>query len=82
VLKPDGRYLLLEHGLSDDPSVQRWQRRLDGLQQRLAGGCHLTRSIRASIVRGGFALESSRDLYLEGAPRCSGFCTLGVARRS
>ena len=80
-LKPGGKYLFCEHGLSDDPNVQRWQRRLDGLQQRLAGGCHLTRPIRASLARGGFELDSSRDFYLAGAPRCSGFCTLGVATR-
>ncbi len=31
VLKPGGHYLFLEHGLSDEPDVQKWQKRLTGL---------------------------------------------------
>jgi SAM-dependent methyltransferase len=82
VLRPGGRYLLFEHGLSDDPKLQRWQRRLDGLQQRLAGGCHLTRPIRADVERAGFRFESVRDFHLREGPRVATFCTLGVAVRA
>jgi ubiquinone/menaquinone biosynthesis C-methylase UbiE len=81
VLKPDGRYLLLEHGLSGDPKLQKWQRRLDSLQQRLAGGCHLTRPIRAEIERAGFRFEIARDFHLREGPRVATFCTLGAAVR-
>src|SRR5215213_8367483 len=42
VLKPGGRFHFLEHGLAPDEGVRRWQHRLDSLEQRLFGGCHLT----------------------------------------
>ncbi len=43
VLRPGGKLHFLEHGLAPDEKVRRWQHRLDPLEQRLFGGCHLTR---------------------------------------
>src|SRR4029077_17296983 len=50
VLKPGGRFLVLEHGLCPEPRVQKWQRRLNWLQQRLGDGCRLDRDMRALIA--------------------------------
>ena len=49
VLRPEGRYVFLEHGLGDDPGVQRWQRRLSPLQRRVADGCRLDLDVEALI---------------------------------
>src|SRR2546428_14180994 len=38
VLKPDGRFLFVEHGLSPDPAVRRWQDRLTPIWKRISGG--------------------------------------------
>ena len=49
-LRPGGHIFFLEHGLSDEPRIQKWQRRLEPLQKRIAGGCHLTRDPRALLA--------------------------------
>src|SRR5262249_20602356 len=51
VLKPGGRFFFLEHGLSDQPRVRAWQRRLNPIQRRLGDGCRLDLDVEA-VVRG------------------------------
>ncbi|WP_459545304.1 class I SAM-dependent methyltransferase [Nocardia sp. X0981] len=78
VLIPGGTFHFVEHGLAPDPRVQRWQHRLDPLQQRLAGGCHLDRNIRGLIQSAGFGI---RDIEVLRGPGPAFFDTqsLGVA---
>ena len=66
VLRADGRLLFVEHGLAPDGRVRNWQRRLTPLWQRLAGGCHLDRDVRALITRSGFRLEHLETGYARG----------------
>ena len=40
VLKRDGALLFVEHGLSPEPAVERWQHRLTPLWRHISGGCH------------------------------------------
>ena len=54
VLKPTGRFLFIEHGGSDDDGLARWQRRLDPVWKRVAGGCHLSRNIVEMLPAAGF----------------------------
>jgi SAM-dependent methyltransferase len=66
VLKPDGRLVFTEHGLSSELGVARWQRRLNPCWHVLSGGCNIDRGIE-SLVRGaGFRIERLENLYLEG----------------
>ena len=51
VLRPGGRFVFLEHGLSDDPRVRAWQRRLNPIERVLADGCRLDLDVEA-VVRG------------------------------
>src|SRR5215213_7348429 len=46
----------LEHGLAPDDAVQRWQHRLEPVQNRVFGGCHLTRRITDLLEDAGFTL--------------------------
>ncbi len=67
VLKPGGRFHFVEHGLSGDPGVARWQHRLNGIQKFIAGGCHLNRDIAALIAESGFSMEELETYYVKGA---------------
>lgn len=76
-LRPGGRFFFLEHGLSSEPRVQKWQRRLEPLQKRIGGGCHLTRDPRALIESAGFEL-SRLEMYFAAGPKPWSFLYRGV----
>ncbi len=81
VLKPGGRFLFLEHGLSANSGVQRWQRWLNPIQRRLAEGCRLDLDIEA-VVRGQpFASVLVNRFEMVGTPRTHGTMYRGVAVR-
>ncbi|MFT3976811.1 MAG: class I SAM-dependent methyltransferase [Sphingomonas bacterium] len=80
VLKPGGRFLFCEHGLAPDAKVARWQRRIDPVWKRMAGGCHLSRPVAATIAAHGFAIDMVETMYLPGTPRIAGWNEWGVAR--
>jgi ubiquinone/menaquinone biosynthesis C-methylase UbiE len=79
VLKPGGTLHFVEHGLAPDEKVQRWQHRLDPLQQRLFGGCHLNRPIAVLLTNAGFTITEVDVFYEKGAPKFLAADTLGVA---
>jgi ubiquinone/menaquinone biosynthesis C-methylase UbiE len=82
VLRPGGRYLFLEHGLSDDERVRRWQRLWNPLQRTVADNCHVTREIRQLISREGFEFFHIREFHADGLPRVLGFFSQGIAVRA
>ena len=66
VLAPGGTVHIAEHGRSPDATVASWQRRIDPLQQRVFGGCHLTRDPRAMLADAGFGAADIETAYLPG----------------
>ncbi|MBM9458675.1 class I SAM-dependent methyltransferase [Nocardioides sp. zg-536] len=81
VLRPGGTFHFVEHGLSAEPRVARWQRRLEPVQKRVAGGCHLTRHIADLVAEAGLRLREVETFDQHGVPRVLGATTLGVAER-
>ena len=79
VLRPGGRLHVLEHGISPDEGVARWQRRLDPLQHRVADGCHLTRDPVALLRGAGFEIVTSNSRYGKG-PKPWTWMTTAVAQ--
>ena len=80
VLRPGGTLHFLEHGVGFDDSVRRWQGRLEPLQRRLFGGCHLTRSIGELVTAAGLEVIELDTFYMDGSPKVTGATYLGVAR--
>ena len=79
VLRPGGTLHFVEHGLAPDESVQRWQRRMEPLQRRLFGGCHLTRQVAQMLIEAGFTVTELDVFYEPGGPKAVAAMSLGVA---
>ena len=79
VLRPGGRFLFCEHGLSPEPDVAKWQRRIEPIWKRIAGGCHLSRPVTASIEAAGFKVTRRDSMYLPMSPRIAAWNEWGEA---
>ena len=79
VLKPGGRLLFCEHGLAPDEGIARWQRRVEPIWKRIAGGCHLTRPIGPAIRDAGFRLDRLDSMYVPNTPKIAGWNEWGAA---
>jgi ubiquinone/menaquinone biosynthesis C-methylase UbiE len=80
VLKPGGELHFVEHGLAPDERVRHWQHRLEPVQKRLFGGCHLTRPVVDLLTGAGFTITELDVYYEQGTPKFLGANSLGVAQ--
>ncbi len=81
VLKPGGRLLFLEHGISPDLKVAKWQRRLNWCQRAIAAGCTLTLDVPELLSTQSFTLIECDNFYMEETPKTHGYMYRGVATR-
>ncbi len=79
VLKPSGKLLFVEHGLSPEPGIERWQHRLTPIWCHVAGGCHLDRKMDNLIRSAGYDMTSLRTEYANG-PRPMTYMYVGCAQ--
>ncbi len=79
VIKPGGSLHFVEHGLAPDENIRRWQRRMEPIQKRVFGGCHLTRRVVPLLTNAGFTITEIDVFYEDGAPKFVGADSLGVA---
>ncbi len=82
VLKPGGTLLFCEHGLAPDAGVAKWQRRIEPVWKRIAGGCRLTRPVASAIEAAGFRMQRVDTMYVPGTPRFAGWNEWGAATPS
>ena len=79
ILRPGAQLHFVEHGLAEDSKVARWQHRLNGVQQKLAGGCNLNRDIAGILHAGGMQITRLDRYYEKGIPRPYGALYEGTA---
>jgi SAM-dependent methyltransferase len=79
VLKPGGKLLFIETGVSPDPRVRRWQGRWEPIHRRVLAGLYLTRDIPSLIGGGGFRIERADAVYLAAFPKSWTHCWWGTA---
>jgi len=82
VLKPGGTFHFVEHGHAPNPTTARWQRRIEPLNKKIAGGCHLTRRIPEFLERSGFQIDHLDEYYFEGEPKPFGYTYEGRASKT
>lgn len=81
LLRPEGVLLFMEHIISDQPSVQTWQRRIEPFWSFFAGDCRLTRNTANAITKAGFIIEWLTEEPMLGAPAFVSRAIRGVAKK-
>ena len=81
VLKSEGKLIFFELGLSPDPAVQRWQKRLEPIHSWLFQGLYLTRDIPALIGQSDFQIKAMEKDYLARFPKSLSYCWWGTATK-
>jgi ubiquinone/menaquinone biosynthesis C-methylase UbiE len=81
LLKPDGRYIFLEHGRSDDAKTAVWQDRFNPIEKVLGAGCNINRPIDRLVKAAGFEIEILERFVMPKTPRILGEMYKGTARR-
>ena len=79
ILIPGGKYYFLEHGLADNPKIQKWQNRLNSIQKVCAGGCNLNRNIKLLITDSGLKIMELKNYYRKGDTKIGGYTYKGIA---
>lgn len=79
ILKPGGKHYFLEHGLADNPKTQKWQHRLNPIQNIWADGCNLNRDMKSLISDAGLKIIELKNYYMERDPKIVGYMYEGIA---
>jgi len=81
VLKPEGQYVFLEHGRSDDPRVARRQDFFNPIQKVIGCGCNLNRPIDNLVDAAGLRITKLDRYMMPDTPRMLGEMYRGIAKK-
>jgi ubiquinone/menaquinone biosynthesis C-methylase UbiE len=57
VLRPDGRFIFIDHGISPKPLVRTLQKSMTPFTKYFTGNCHMDRDIKKLICDAGFSIK-------------------------
>ena len=80
VLKPDGKFLFMEHVRSEKPRMGRLQDRLEGPWKKIADGCHCNRRTVPMLGASGFEVEVTAEQDKFPMPPVARPIVSGIAR--
>jgi len=81
ILKPTGTFYLVEHGLSPNRQLAKWQNRLTPVQKVIADGCHLNRDMKKIVEQAGFEWVQCEHFNAKNLPNIFSWMTLGHAKK-
>lgn len=81
VLKPDGVYVFLEHGRSNDPRIARQQDLANPITKLIGCGCHMNRRIDSLISTAGMQITTLDRFVMPDSARILGEMYRGVAKK-
>jgi len=81
VLKPNGSFYFVEHGLSPKPQLAKWQNRLTPVQKIIGDGCHLNRDMKQLIEQSGLTIVQCEQFDARKLPSLMSWMTLGQAKK-
>jgi len=81
VLKPNGKLLFCEHGIAPDERVAKWQKIINPVWNKIAGGCNLNRDIPRLIKSSNLKISEIEEMYLPSTPKFAGYNYWGVAEK-
>jgi len=64
VLKTGGVFIFIEHGLSKNKKVSKWQKRITPIWKKLGDGCHADRDIHKIVMSYPFEIKKYREYEL------------------
>jgi ubiquinone/menaquinone biosynthesis C-methylase UbiE len=68
VLRPNGRFLFIEHVRSQKPWLARWQDRLHSMWKPFAMGCHCNRDTMTLLSSSGWRVDEPQHFSWRGMP--------------
>lgn len=79
VLKPTGKFIFLEHGLSREKWTAAVQKALNPIQKVVGCGCSLTVDVEKVFRESDFRVQQIRRRYVKHSPKFIGYIYEGVA---